>query len=319
MISTLVTNIVQGGVISRRDILGLNINDLPNPFEFFNGANIIRENFRGNFIDLCSIVNAKSGGCSEDCVYCAQSSISKADIERYPLKDSDTILRSAIDAANNGARRFCIVTGGRKPTERDLDRIVEMIPEINNLGLKSCATLGLLNGAEFKRLKDAGLHRFHHNLESSERFFPNVCTTHSYQDKIKTIIAAKEAGLSVCCGAIFGIGETWQDRIDLAFALREIGVDSIPINFLTPISGTILGMRQTLDPLEALKVIALNRYILPKNEIRVCGGRMQTLNDFNAFIFMAGADGLLIGNYLTTIGRLPKHDIRFIKQLGFTY
>jgi biotin synthase len=323
MISELVDIIIQGGFIEPRDVACLNIFDSSmgvdtRLLDLFNGANIIREHFKGRYIDLCSIVNAKSGGCSEDCAYCAQSSISLADIEHYPLKDSETILKAAKDAAQNGARRFCIVTGGRKPSERDIERIAEILPQIITLGLKPCATLGLLNKAELKRLKDAGLHRFHHNIESSERFFPNVCTTHSYQDKIKTIIAAKEVGLSICCGGIFGIGESWQDRIDMAFALRDIGVDSIPINFLTPISGTPLGIRETLYPVEALKVIALFRFILPKIEIRVCGGRMATLNDFNAFIFMAGADGLLIGNYLTTIGRAPQHDIRYIKQLGFT-
>lgn len=317
MITGFIEEILQGGLIESSAVSELF--ETSKTFDLLHGANIIREHFRGDFIDLCSIVNAKSGGCEEDCSYCAQSSISNADIEHYQLKDRETILKSAEDAAKNGARRFCIVTGGRKVSEREIDEIAEMLPEIKNIGLSPCATLGLLNLKELQRLKDAGLDRYHHNLETGEQFFPNVCRTHSYKDKIKTITAAKEAGLSICSGGIFGIGEDWQDRIDMAYTLRDIGVSSIPINFLTPIPGTLLGHRETLLPLEGLKVIALYRYILPNVEIRVCGGRMITLMDYNSFIFMAGADGLLIGNYLTTIGRPPEDDIRFIKQSGFTY
>ena len=319
MINNLTDKVLKGEMINPIDTPNFSIEDSSTAFDLFYGANKIRQYFRGNFIDLCSIVNAKSGGCAEDCSYCSQSSISKAEIEHFPLKNSDIILKSALDAMKNGAKRFCVVTGGRKPAEKDIGIIAEIIPEIKKIGLKPCATLGLLNKSELKKLKDAGLDRFHHNLETSERFFPNVCTTHTYQDKINTILAAKEVGLSICSGGIFGLGETWQDRFDMAFALREQDVDCVPINYLTPIIGTRLGDRPTLDPIVALKVISMLRYILPAKEIRVCGGRMQTLGDFNSNIFMAGADGLLIGNYLTTTGRPPELDIKFIKQSGFTY
>ena len=163
-----------------------------------------------------------------------------------------------------------------------------------------------------------GLERYHHNLETSEKFFAEICTTHTYQDKIKTIKQVKETGLSLCSGGIFGLGENWEDRIDMAFALKEINPDSVPINFLTPIKGTKLGIRDYLEPFDALKIISLYRFILPDKEIRVCGGRMQTLGEFNSFVFLAGADGLLIGNYLTTLGRNFEDDLKLIKQFGLS-
>ncbi len=174
----------------------------------------------------------------------------------------------------------------------------------------------MLNVSELKELKDAGLHRYHHNLETSEAFFKEICTTHTFKEKIKTIETAKSLGFSICSGGIFGLGESWEDRIDMAFTLKEIGVDSIPINFLTPIPGTSLGNKSLLSPVEALKIIAIYRLIFPDCEIRVCGGRPTTLRDLNSYIFMAGANGLLIGNYLTTSGRNPEDDLQMIKDLG---
>jgi biotin synthase len=174
----------------------------------------------------------------------------------------------------------------------------------------------MLQETELRALKDAGLHRYHHNLETSESFFREICTTHTYREKIKTIEIAKSLGLSICSGGIFGLGESWEDRIDMAFALRDTKVDCVPINFLTPIEGTALGSRELLHPLEALKIIAIYRLILPGCEIRVCGGRPLTLRDLHSYIFMAGADGLLIGNYLTTPGRDPEDDLQMIKDMG---
>jgi biotin synthase len=174
----------------------------------------------------------------------------------------------------------------------------------------------MLREKELSILKSAGLDRYHHNIETSEGFFPQVCSTHSYADKLKTINTLKSIGLSLCSGGIFGLGETWQDRIDMAFLLRELDVDSVPINFLIPIKGTALGHRQFLHPFEALKIISLFRYILPQKEIRICGGRMQILGEFNSMVFLAGADSLLIGNYLTTSGRNYEDDFRLIEAYG---
>ena len=287
-------------------------------FELFVSANIIRNHFRGTNVDLCSIVNAKSGACPEDCSFCVQSSKSKADIKVYPLIDKKIVVKQAKKAKNSGAKRFSIVTSGRKVSSRDLSAIADMISEIRESGLLPCASLGMLREKELAILKTAGLDRYHHNLETSERFFPQICRTHNFTDKLKTIEAVKSAGLSICSGGIFGMGETWQDRIDMAFMLKELNVDSVPINFLIPIKGTALGYREFLHPFEALKIISLYRFILPQKEIRICGGRMQVLGEFNSMVFFAGADSLLTGNYLTTSGRNYEDDLRLIKTYGFT-
>ncbi len=288
-----------------------------NLFELFSAANRIRAHFQGNSVDLCSIVNAKSGKCPEDCSYCAQSTKSKAQIAAYPLLDKKQVFAKAVEAKKGNAKRFCIVTSGKRVSGKEILKIAEMISGVKKLGLLPCATLGLLTKDDLKLLKRAGLNRYHNNLETSERFFPEMCTTHSYNEKKETIRSAQEAGLSVCSGGIFGLGETWQDRIDMAFALRDLDPDSVPINFLAPIKGTTLSRQKPLKPLEALKIISLYRFILPDKQIRVCGGRLQTLGELNPFIFLAGASGLLIGNYLTTLGRSYEDDVRLITNLGF--
>jgi len=285
-------------------------------FDLFSLSNKIRERSRGNIIDLCSIVNAKSGACPEDCSYCAQSSKSKAEIEVYPLIKKDIVIEKAKEARDAGVKRFCIVTSGRKVSGADLKEIAGMIKDIRDIGLLPCATLGLMNKDELSFLKDSGLERYHHNLETSESFFPEICRTHTFNDKIKTIEAAKSAGLSVCSGGIFGMGETWDDRIDMAFALRELNVDSIPINYLIPVKGTAFGEKEMLNPFEALKIISLHRFIMPEREIRICGGRLQVLGEFNSMVFMAGADSLLTGNYLTTTGRTFADDLKLIRDYG---
>lgn len=285
-------------------------------FELFISANRIRAKFRGNKVDLCSIINAKSGACPEDCSFCAQSAHSKTNIQVHPLISREQILNAAAIAKNNKARRFCIVTSGKRPSNKELDEICNAISEVRETGLLPCATLGMLDHTQLNQLKSAGLHRYHHNLETSEEFFSEICTTHTYMDKIKTIEAAKSLGLSVCSGGIFGLGESWEDRIDMALALRELEVDSVPVNFFAPVSGTPLSNRKMLTPSEALKIIAIYRLIMPDREIRVCGGRPATLRDLNSHIFIAGADGLLIGNYLTTQGRDPESDMLMIKDLG---
>ncbi len=285
-------------------------------FRLFYVASDIREKFRGKKVDLCAIISAKSGACSEDCSYCAQSSKSSADIPVYPLVKEDIVLEKAREAKDAGVRRFCIVTGGRKVGKKELHEIASMIGKVRGLGLLPCATLGLLEKDELSFLRKSGLERYHHNLETSERFFPSICSTHTYSDKIKTIHAAQAVGLSVCSGGIFGLGESWRDRIDMAFALRGLNADSVPLNFLIPVKGTPLGDAVLLNPFEALKIISLYRCIMPDKEVRVCGGRRQVLGEFNSMVFMAGADSLLTGNYLTTTGTTYKDDLRLIEQYG---
>lgn len=316
MIGTLERKVLSGIPITKDEAGYISSASALQIFDLFHSANRIRDFFRGEVIDLCSIINAKSGACPEDCAYCAQSSKNTSDIKIFPLVDKEKVLKSALAAKHGGARRFCIVTSGRRVSASELRTIAGMISGVRSIGLLPCATLGLLSYDDLLALRKSGLERYHNNLETSERFFPQVCSTHTYRDKLDTIAAAKQAGLSVCSGGIFGLGEDWADRIDMAFALREISPDSVPMNFLTPIRGTRLDIRGPLPPLEALKIISLYRFILPDKEIRVCGGRLQTLSDFHSFIFMAGADGLLTGNYLTTTGRSFDHDLKMISDSG---
>jgi len=316
MIRQIEEKIIAAGLLSGPDAATISAVEGAEIPELFSSSYRIRRHYRGDSIDLCAIINAKSGACPEDCGYCAQSSKSGAGIKTFPLLEKNFVLEKAAEAKEGGARRFCIVTSGRKVSSRELELIAEMVADVRKAGLLPCATLGLLSLDELNLLKGAGLERFHHNLETSESFFPKICSTHTYQDKMKTIHAVKSSGLSLCSGGIFGLGESWADRIEMAFALRDIGPDSVPINFLTPIKGTLLGTRNTLPAMEALKVISLFRFALPDREIRVCGGRLQTLGELNPFLFFAGADGLLAGNYLTTQGRGYEDDLRLINELG---
>lgn len=316
VIKDLEKKVLQGNDLSKEEahfIATIPENEI---FRLIASANNIRVYFRKNNVSLCSIINAKSGLCSEDCAYCAQSSRSKAKIEIYPLLNKATIVEKATKLYKSGAKRFSIVTSGRSLSQKNLLKVAEIILDIKKIGLIPCASLGILSEENLKFLKNAGLERYHHNLETSEAFFQKICTTHSYKDKLETIQAAFSAGLSVCSGGIFGMGETWNDRIEMAFTLRNLDVDSIPLNFLIPIKGTPLEKRKLLHPFEALKIISLYRFILPEKEIRVCGGRLQVLSEFNSLVFAAGADGMITGNYLTTPGKKPDDDFNLIRLYG---
>lgn len=282
----------------------------------FSSAEKIRKTFLGDAVDLCAIVNAKSGACPEDCAYCAQSSKSRSAVEIFPFIGKDAVMKQANQAKAGGVRRFSIVTSGKKPGKSELREIADSLSEIRKSGLGACASLGLLDTDELSYLKDHGLERFHNNLETSENFFPRICTTHSFSEKIRTIEAARSIGLSVCSGGIFGMGETWEDRIDLALTLRKLDVVSAPVNFLNPIRGTRLDHLGMLAPYEALKVISLMRFLLPRKEIRICGGRLQTLGELHPMIFRAGSDSLMTGNYLVTTGRTFEDDLQMIAKEG---
>jgi biotin synthase len=316
MIAKLADTVLAGGSLGKEEAMRLAASEGENILELFSWGVRIREKFRGEVVDLCSIVSAKTGACPEDCAYCAQSARSKAEIHVAPLLRKAEVVERARKAKKQGARRFCIVTSGRKVTPGEFGKIREMVSSVRAEGLLPCATLGLLGGDELAGLKGAGLHRYHHNLETSRRFFPEICSTHTYEEKLSTIRAAGEAGLSVCSGGIFGLGEDWEDRVDMALELRALGVDSVPVNFLVPVAGTPLGERAPLPPLEALKVVSVYRFRMPDKEIRVCGGRLQTLGEFNSMVFSAGADGLLTGDCLTVAGRDPGEDLRLIETYG---
>ncbi|MFZ5908290.1 MAG: biotin synthase BioB [Nitrospirota bacterium] len=315
-IEALAEKVFKGQGLSREEALVLSEIKGSGLASLFASAVGIREYFRGNRAEVCSIINAKSGACSEDCAFCAQSARSRAEIPVYPLLSRESLIPKAEEIKKYGITRCSLVTSGRKISKSDLRRITGMITAIRNLGISPCASLGLLNKSELSQLRDAGLERYHHNLETSVRFFPEICSTHTYWDKIQTIEAAKSAGLSLCAGGIFGMGETWEDRVDMALALKRLDVDSVPVNFLIPLPGTGFSGRKLLHPLEALKIISIYRFLLPEKQIRICGGRLQVLGEFHSMIFFAGADGMITGNYLTTLGRNPGDDFRLIERSG---
>jgi len=278
----------------------------------------VSRHFKGDQIRLCSIVNAKSGLCSEDCTFCSQSIRSKALIKKYPLIEEEDIVMAARDAKLRGAREFSIVASGLSMhNRRELDRVGNAIARIRtDMGLETCVSLGALSAENISYLLSRGLRSVHHNLETSRRFFPSICTTHDYEVDVRAVCEAKAAGAWVCCGGIFGIGETVEDRVELAMTLREIDVDSIPINFLNPIEGTPLQGKFDLTPFCCLKIIVMMRLCHPAREIIVCGGREVNLRDLQGLIFAAGATGMMIGNYLTTPGRPAEDDLRMIEDLG---
>jgi len=284
--------------------------------ELFSLANHVRSKL-GDRVDLCSIVNAKCGLCSEDCKFCAQSVHNDTGITPYPMMEEEDLLNMAQMMEEEGAARFCIVTSGKGVGGEDFENMLSFIRRIRKeTRLSVCISSGMLTEKRAFALKDAGTTRLHHNLETSKRFFNKICTTHTYDDKIKTIHIAKEAGLEVCCGGIIGMGESVRDRLELAFTLRELDVDSIPINILNPIKGTPLDNEKPIKPLDIIKTISVFRLILPGKNIRIAGGREKNLRDLQGLCLLAGANGLLLGNYLTTQGRTPRDDIMLINDLG---
>ena len=281
-------------------------------------ANRIRDQFKGPFVNVCAIINAKSGRCSEDCRFCAQSSHYSTAIDNYPLLTKDEIIAGAGRAAESGINRFSIVVSGRDVKNfAEWESICRSIKDMGSIaGLEICASLGALTRKSAEDLKKAGLQRYHHNLETAESFFPSICTTHSYELRTNTVRAAKEAGMAVCCGGLFGLGETDTQRIELAFTLKELDVDSIPLNFLSSIPGTPLENAKPLHPMEILKIIALFRFVNPAKGIRICGGRDKNLRTLQSLIFTAGSSGVMTGDYLTTTGSNVKDDMQMIADLG---
>ncbi len=264
---------------------------------------------------LCSIINAKSGFCSEDCAFCAQSAHHRTEVKTYPLLDEEEIVKSAIQLEKVGATRYSMVTSGYMLRDAELDVICRSAAAIKKkTALTVCASLGMLTEATARRLSEAGIAVYHHNLETARSFFDKVCTTHDYDEDIETVRLAKAAGMKVCSGGILGLGETWEQRVEMAFTLKELDVDGIPINFLNPIAGTRMENRPFLTPLEALKCIAIFRFVNPDKNILICGGREVTLRDYQSWAMLAGANGLMIGNYLTTQGRSIKMDTDMVKD-----
>jgi biotin synthase len=280
-------------------------------------ADKTRRECAGRRLEICSILNAKSGLCCEDCKFCAQSSHHSTGALEYSLKEREEIVKAAWDAKKIGAEKFGIVTSGNRLNYKEIESIAEAIREINHkVGISVCASLGALTKDDFKVLKDAGLTRYHHNIETSRRFYPHVVTTHTFQERLDTIRAAKEAGLEVCSGGIIGMGETWQDRIDMAALLRDLDVDSVPINLLMPIKGTPFESLKPICCNDAIRAISIFRIILKDKVIKIAAGRETVLKDFQGLGFLAGANGMLIGGYLTVKGRDVKDDYELIREIG---
>ena len=315
-IQNLAQEIINGRRLNRND----NLSDfIETPLEEFSeSAFEIQKHFCGNHIDLCTIINGKSGNCSEDCKYCAQSSKHKTQIDSHKFLPLNQIFKAARDNQIAGANRFSIVTSGRALSDKDLELAIESYKFMRkNLSIDLCASHGILNRDQLQKLFDAGVKSYHHNLETSRRFFPEICSTHTFDDRIATIKAAQSVGLDVCSGGIIGMGETWQDRIDLALELSELGIQSIPINILMPIRGTKLESQKILAPADVFRTIAIFRFINPTANIRLAAGR-RVLPQNGLTAFKAGASASITGSMLTIGGTTIKGDIESLERMGFS-
>lgn len=281
-------------------------------------ADKIRQKFAGNDVDCCAILNGRSGKCSENCKFCAQSAHYNTGVKEYPLLSEEEIFAAAQKAKAAGAVRFSVVTSGRGQSKADdfvnICHVLKCIKK--ELGIEVCASLGILTLEQAKALKEAGVTRYHSNLETAGSYFPDICTTHTYEDKFVTIKNAQAAGLRVCSGGIMGLGETPEQRVEMAFTLKELGIDSVPLNLLTPIAGTPFAGNKALAPLEILRAFAVFRFILPHAQIRTAGGREVNLRDLQALALNGGASGIMIGGYLTTAGRGTDKDLQMLRDLG---
>lgn len=271
-------------------------------------------------IEFCSLVNARSGKCSQNCKYCAQSSHYRTDIETYPLIDKEDVLKAAKEAKEYGVNHFAIVTSGKDPEEENFDKIIELIQEINKVdGISSCASIGILNEEDAKKLADAGLKRFHHNINTSQSYYPEVCTTHTWEDRVNTCKLVKKYGMELCCGVILGMGETVEQRIEMAMELADIQPDSIPINILMPIPQTPFeNYGDKIDEENILRTLAVFKIANPNSVLRFCGGRLRLSEKNQELALKTCVEGILTGNYLTTTGKSPQEDLKTVEKLGKT-
>lgn len=312
--------VLDGGSITRDEARWLfQLENTADIFDLLSWANRIREHFKGNKIHLCSIVNAKAGACSENCSFCAQSSFYQTGSPRYGFVDPEPVQEAAEEAGKNGVTAVGLVAAWKGLNEGPmLDEVCDRIRELKASGkTRPDVSLGIIKSQKVAdRLKAAGVECYGHNLESSRRFFPQTCTTHTYDDRLETIGYLKKAGIKICSGGIIGMGETREDRCDLAFALKAIGANVVPINILNAIKGTPFENNPPLPVMEILKTIACFRFILPRQEIMIAGGRTVNLRDAQSMIFLAGASALMVGNYLTTLNQPVERDLQMLKDLG---
>ena len=315
-IPELTEKIINGYRVKRGDDLSIFLDsDLE---ELQRGAGAIQKRYRRDHIDLCSIINGRSGRCPENCKYCAQSACHKTGVDEYGFLPKEEIYAAAKKNQEAGLNRFAIVTAGRALTGKEFDQAIEAFEMMKkDLTIELCASMGFLNAEQFHRLHEAGVTSYHHNIETSRRFFPEICTTHTYDDKIRTIKLAQKEGLCVCSGGIIGMGETWEDRLDMAISLAELGIQSIPVNVLMPIKGTALENQPQIPGTDALRTIAFFRFINPEANVRLSAGR-KVLPENGATAFLAGASATISGDMLTTSGTTIKGDFEILKRLGLS-
>ncbi|SIS73941.1 biotin synthase [Alicyclobacillus vulcanalis] len=315
--SSLASRVLRGESITRSEALAIVRASDDELLELLAAAFQIRRHFFGRKVKLNMIINAKSKMCPEDCAYCSQSAISKAPVAKYPLVSKEEILAGAREAERRKAGTYCIVISGRKPSDREIKRIAEAVEEIRaTTSLKICCCLGLLSPEQARRLAQAGVHRYNHNLNTSRDRYGDICTTHTYGDRVQTLEHVKQAGMSPCSGVIFGMGESDEEAVDVAFALKELDADSIPCNFLNPIPGTPLEGLETLDPRRCLKLLCMMRFVNPSKEIRIAEGRERNLRSLQV-LGLYPANSIFVGDYLTTPGQAPTEDWAMIEDLGF--
>jgi biotin synthase len=308
---------LQGEVLTKEEALSVLNADDDELLPLMQAAFRVRQTYYGKKVKLNMIINAKSGLCPEDCGYCSQSIVSNAPIQKYTLLDKETLVAGAKEALNRKAGTYCIVASGRGATDREVDQVVEAVKEIKKeMPLKICACLGILNEEKMAKLKEAGVDRYNHNLNTSRGHYSEITTTHTYDDRVETVKHAKHAGISPCSGVIVGMGESKEDIYEMSLELKELDADSIPVNFLNPIVGTPLENMKELNPRYCLKVLAMFRFMHPTKEIRISGGREVNLRSLQALGLYA-ADAIFVGDYLTTEGQAATVDHQMIEDLGF--
>lgn len=313
-LTELTNEVLSGKLITKEDALFLYGQPLS---ELCENADKIRQHFCSNQFDICTIINAKSGSCSENCKFCAQSAHNHACVAKYPLLPKEKILTQAKMDHKQGVLRYSIVTSGKHLSDEEVEEMCETVREIKEkVGISVCVSFGLLNEQQFRKLKEAGVTRIHNNLETSRKNFPNICTTHTFDDKVRAIRAAQSAGLSVCSGGVMGLGESVEDRIDMALSLRELGIRSVPVNMLNPIPGTPFGNNEKLTEEDLCRIVAVYRFILPAASIRLAGGR-GLLPDKGKSCFTSGANAAISGDMLTTAGITTKTDMELLNELGY--
>jgi biotin synthase len=317
--SSLAQKSLAGTALSREEALAVLQGEDGRLPELLQAALTVRERFFGRTVKICLLQNARSGLCPEDCSYCSQSAISTASINKYRLLPTDQLLAGARKAVEAGARRYCMVTSGRGPSDRDIEQLSEAVRTIKQEfpDLEICLSLGLMSEPQARQLKETGVGWINHNLNTSRRFYPEICTTHTYDDRVETVQNVKRAGLSTCSGGIIGMGESDEDILDLAYAARELAIDSIPVNFLYPIAGTPLGERRDFVPMKGLKTLCLMRFLNPRSEVRMAAGRELYLGSWGG-LALYPANSIFVEGYLTTPGQQAQAARKLVEDAGFT-